>query len=153
MPLVVYLSREEVPSNIHVIDKNDIFFNGYTNLGESKFEKEVLQQIDKATRSSNVTFIGRTKELGNLNKEHLSTGTKTLLNIYNYPNMCFNVIECGDNALEFLCDINDGMILWEQPFINVERDDETCNIECRGRKFTNICDFLDYDWGDDYDEN
>jgi hypothetical protein len=147
MALSVYLTREEVPNNIKIIDSNDAYFNGYTVIGNSDFENNVLSTIDKAKRTSELTFIGRTEKLGNLNKSCLSTGTKTLLNIYNNPDVCFNVDECGDNALEFLCDLNRGNILWEFPYINFERDKEDCCIICRGIHFSNMIDFMDYDWG------
>ena len=45
-----------------------------------------------------------------------------------------------------LCDISEGNILWETPFINFIRDNETCDIQCRGRHFPNIIDFMDYEW-------
>ncbi len=41
----------------------------------------------------------------------LSTGSKILLNIYRYPELCFNVMECGDNALELLAGIKKDNIL------------------------------------------
>ena len=44
MSLNVYLTREEIPNNMVVIDSNDIYFNGYTNIGTSEFEKSVLKK-------------------------------------------------------------------------------------------------------------
>ncbi len=41
----------------------------------------------------------------------LSTGSKILLNLYRYPELCFNVMECGDNALELLAGIKKDNIL------------------------------------------
>ena len=153
MALNVFLARTEIPDNMQLICENDAYFNGYTKIGDSKFERNVLNIIDKAKRVSDFKFTGRTEKLGNLNKSCLSTGTKTLVNIYNNTDDCFNVVECGDNALEFLCDLRNGNVLWEFPFINFERDDETCDILCRGRHFTNIVDFMDYDWEDNYVNN
>lgn len=146
MSLNVYLTRDEVPKNLAFIEVNDIYFNGYTKIGNSNFEANVLSAIDSASRVSDFIFKGRSEHLGGLDKSLLSTGTKTLLNIFNNPNACFSVVECGDNALEFLCDISEGNILWETPFINFIRDNETCDIQCRGRHFTNIIDFMDYEW-------
>lgn len=144
MSLNVYLTREEIPNNMVVIDSNDIYFNGYTNIGTSEFEKSVLKKIDNASRISDYKFLGRTEELGNFNKSCLSTGTKTLLNIYNNSDYCFNVLECGDNALEFLCDLKEGNILWEFPYFNIERESEYCDIQCRGKHFDNIVDFIEF---------
>ncbi|MDE7307768.1 MAG: DUF4869 domain-containing protein [Lachnospiraceae bacterium] len=59
-------------------------------------------KIDKAEYTTSLTFLERTNILGNLNKSMLSTETKTLLNIINHPDICFNVAECGNNALQFL---------------------------------------------------
>ena len=144
MALNIYLHRSEVPEGMNIICGNDVYFDGYTIIGDSEFEKEVLSAIDKAKRVSDTTFIGRTRKLGALDKSCLSTGTKTLLNIYNNPDKCFDVVGCGDNALEFLCDLRDGNILWEFPFMNFERDDETCDIIYRGTHFSNIVDFMDF---------
>lgn len=149
MSLVVYLSKGEVPKGMHYIEENDAYFNGFTTLSGTDFEKKVLKEIDKAeiVNEYSVIFIQH-REFGAFNIENLCTGTKTLLNVYRHPDRCFNVLECGDNALEFLCDIKEGHIVWEYPFINLLRDDETCDIECRGKHFTNIVEFLDYDWED-----
>ena len=146
MALQVYLSREEIPKGIRVIDYNDVYFNGYTNLGTSEFEEKVLKKIDQAKRTSDMTFLGRTERLGSLAKNCLSTGSKTLLNIYHYPELCFNVMECGDNALELLAGIKKGNILWEHPFVNLSRRVVPCSIECRGKYFSELGAFLHYDW-------
>ena len=146
MSLNVYLTREEVPSGMTIIDSSDIHFNAFGRLTNSEFEKNVLKEVDLAEYNSESTFIGRTKKLGGLFIDKLSTGTKTLLNIVSFPRMCFNVIECGRNSLEFLCDLHEGNVLWERPVLLPMRDDESCDIMCRGIHFTNIYDFLDYEW-------
>jgi hypothetical protein len=148
MALNVYLTKEEIPDGMTFINKNDIYFDGFTNLDNSDFVTNVLREVDEAEVTSELTFLGRTKKLGNLFKDHLSTGSKTLINIHAYPEICFNVVECGDNALEFLCDLHEGNIYWHLPFINFERDDESCDIQCRGRHFDNMIDFLEFDWED-----
>lgn len=50
MALNVYLTRDDVSPGIRIIDKNDIFFDGYTYLGISDFEIAVLKGIDEAKR-------------------------------------------------------------------------------------------------------
>lgn len=59
-------------------------------------------------------------------------------------------MECGNNALEFLCDIHVGNILWEEPVFFIERENEGCDILCRNLHFNNICDFVDYGWEDNF---
>ena len=46
MSLNVYLTRDEVPKNLAFIEVNDIYFNGYTKIGNSNFEANVLSAID-----------------------------------------------------------------------------------------------------------
>lgn len=43
--------------------------------------------------NSPATFIGRDPSLGALYKQHLSTGTKTLLNVLNHPDKCFDTMQ------------------------------------------------------------
>lgn len=81
MSLYVYTDRKEVPDGMLVVDDNDVFFNGHTLLDNSDFEKEVLKKIDKATYVSQRSFKGRSALFGDLDRNLLSTGTKTLLNI------------------------------------------------------------------------
>lgn len=144
MSLAVYLSRKEIPAGMPVVDRNDVYFNGYTTLGTSDFEQSVLLGVDQAVRISDYTFRGRTAALGALNKSCLSTGTKTLLNIYQNSDICFSLVECGDNALDYLGDLHDGNVLWEHPFFYLGRDDESCDIICRDRHFENLCDFMEW---------
>ena len=147
MALTVYLTREEVPSYLKIIDINDEFFDAFTRLTNTEFEKNLLDEIDKAKYASSSTFYGRTKQMGALNVRCLSTGTKTLLNIEKWGKSnkyCFNVIECGDNALEFICDLHSGSILFEHPYYIIMREDESCDIECRGIHFRDICEFIEW---------
>lgn len=111
MSLNIYTNKADIPSNIDFIDYNDIFFNGEL-LKNTELTKFILNKIDKAAYNSPTTFIGRDPDLGTIYKEHLSTGCKTLLNIVNNPDKCFDVIECGPNALKLLSFIKDGNILY-----------------------------------------
>lgn len=112
-----------------------------TLLSNTDVVSDILSVVDKAKYSSDLTFIGRTKELGALNKSMLSTGTKTLLNIINYPDRCFNVVECGNNALQFIPRLAEGHILWELPVV-VCRDRFECDIDYRGRHYVDFHEFL-----------
>lgn len=148
MCLTVYRDRSSVPSNVRIVDVNDSYFDARTLLKNTALEKEILKTIDKAECSSPLTFIGRDKRLGSLNKSCLSTGSKTLLNIISNPDVCFNVCECGNNALKFIPKMRSGIVLWKRPFILAD-DNEPCDIEIEGRHFTDLYSFLSYCY---YDE-
>lgn len=102
---------------------------------------DILKTVDSANYNSDLTFIGRTKELGALNKSMLSTGTKILLNIIYHPEVCFNVVECGNNALEFIPILKERHILWEMPVV-VCMSNQKCDIEYGGIHYTNFSNFL-----------
>lgn len=142
MCLTIYTQKEDIPSNIKFINYNDKFF-GSVQLSNDKLCQKIMNAVDNAQYSSPNTFIGRDKELGELNKEHLSTGCKTLLNIVNNPDMCFDVVECGQNALSLLCEIKEGHILWETPVLHY-RGNAKCNICIDEKYFDDFREFLKY---------
>lgn len=94
MSLQVY-NKTDPP--ISVIVDNDTYFDGHTELDSGDMCAGILKVIDKAVYNSPATFIGRDPSLG-----ALSTGTKTLLNISQHRDLCFDTIECGNNALTLL---------------------------------------------------
>lgn len=141
MSLRIYRSVDEVPEGIRVVMNNNLFFDARTLIRNDALVLDILKSIDKAVYNSELTFIGRTLELGALSKSMLSTGTKTLLNIISYPDKCFNVVECGNNALKFIPKLKQGHILWEMPVV-VCRDKPECDIEYRGIHYTDFHEFL-----------
>lgn len=143
MSLYVYTDRKEVPDGMLVVDDNDVFFNGHTLLDNSDFEKEVLKKIDKATYVSQRSFKGRSALFGDLDRNLLSTGTKTLLNIEKNKNECFNTVECGMNALSMIRLLTSGNVLIEHRCILYYGDEEDCDIVFNDKRFLNFYDFID----------
>lgn len=142
MSLNVYTNINDVPKDMKIVRCNDAFFN-CGELKKDEFTDNVLNEIDKANYNSNTTFIGRDKKLGAISMERLSTGCKTLLNIHYHPEICFDVIECGANALEMLAEIKNGNILWKLPILYPYKK-RKCDIEIDGKRFTTFADFLHY---------
>lgn len=142
MSLRIYTDKKEVPANTEVIGYNDKFFDGVL-LSNDEISSIVMNKIDHATYNSPTTFIGRDKSLGALNKEHLSTGCKTLLNIITNPDKCFDVVECGQNALALIPFIKEGNILWEVPILHY-RGNAKCDIIIHDKRFTDFRRFLSY---------
>lgn len=90
MSLQVY-NKTDPP--ISVIVDNDTYFDGHTELDSGDMCAGILKVIDKAVYNSPATFIGRDPSLGALYKQHLSTGTKTLLNVLNHPDKYFSTMQ------------------------------------------------------------
>lgn len=153
MSLTVYTSRDKVPNNIPVVNNNDVYFVGYSNIPNDTITSRILKEVDGAKRVSDTLFESKFVEGMSLSKDMLSTGAKTLLNITQHHNKCFSTIECGDNALMFLQHLTTGYALVEVccvPFV----DDPKCDIVVDGRLFTDFNEAVDCMFhGGYYDEN
>lgn len=144
MSLHVYTELTGKPTDIQFIDYNDIFFNSVA-LKDDAITRTILEVIDKAKYNSANTIIGRDPTLGALNKNCLSTGCKTLLNILYNPDKCFDLIECGTNVLELLPIIKNGNVYWRYPIVYFcNYDDVECDIETDNKHFDSFRDFLGY---------
>lgn len=126
--------------NIPFFDCNDLYFSGQI-LNDNDITRKVLKDIDNAEYNDVGTFIGRDASLGALNKEHLSTGCKTLVNIINNPDKCFSLAECGQNALQELSFITDGYVLWENQMLFM-LGDVACDLICDGQHYSSFKQFL-----------
>lgn len=141
MSLTIYSDRHRPPEGTHVITQNDVYFNGAVELSGSEIESTILSTIDKARYCSNKSFYGRSSDEIPVGKNQLSTGTKTLLNVINNPELCFDLRECGDNALELLPLITDGTVYWDMPFI-AYMGDANCDIIYNDKHYTDFYKFL-----------
>lgn len=140
MSLIIYYNRDSVPCEIQ--DINDSYFDIFTPLTDTSLTREILKTIDKAEYVNPEGFSGRSQPGVWLSREYLSTGTKTLLNVLSHPNVCFNVAECGTNALKKLVTFNRGMVYW--PRISLMGFTGKCDIEVDGTNFNNILDLRRY---------
>ena len=132
---MIYTNVEIIPKDLEVINDNDAYFSK-TLLDNSEFCRNVLDGIDKAEYNSGTTFISTVeKQFGAQYKENLSTGTKTLLNIYKHPDMCFNVVECGNNCWPYLLKLHKGIVLWKEPRPMLTEHFE-CDILMDGERFS-----------------
>ncbi len=144
MALYIYTDRAKVPEDMKIIDFNDSYFDVFTTIEDTQLVRTILAAVDKAEYHSNKSFIGRTKDLGALNKNMLSTGTKTLLNIIQHPDICFNTIECGANALQFLPLIKNGNVIWKVPVLPTIPDGSSSFILNHYMQFSNFYDLQTY---------
>jgi hypothetical protein len=141
MSLNIYRNIKDIPSGMNYIASNDLFFEAQGNIENSELSNEILMTIDNATFINGSAFKGRFGKDDLQPKSNLSTGTKTLFNILQNPDVCFNVAECGNNALEFMFKIQNGNILWEYPVVCL-KNDISCDILYNGQKYSRAFDFL-----------
>ena len=142
MSLHVYVNTKP-PSD--VVTDNDTYFDGHTELDPGERCAGVLRVIDKATYNSPATFIGRDTTLGALYKTHLSTGTKTLLNILNHPDKCFSTLECGYNAISYLLNFGQGSAFIPNTFIfSPGLTSNAIDVIWDGKHFAELSDLKKY---------
>lgn len=101
---------------ISVIVDNDTYFDGHTEL-----------------------------DSGDMYKQHLSTGTKTLLNVLNHPDKCFSTIECGYNAISYMLNFKQGNVYIPNTFIfSPGLTSDNIDIVWDGKHFTKLSELKRY---------
>lgn len=141
MSLNIYSRREDVPKGMKIVDCNDGYFLK-TLVTDSDFSRNVISVIDGGRYKDTDKFYSRDGE-DVVNLSNLSTGSKTLLNVYYNPDKCFNIIECGNNARCLLPQIKNGNILWEC-ISALPLEDTECDIVFDDKSFNSFFDFLKY---------
>ena len=142
MSLTVYTSRDKVPDHIHVVDNNDVYFIGYSDIPDDTVTSQILKDVDGVRRVSDNSFESKFAKGMSLSKDMLSTGAKTLLNITQHPNKCFSTIDCGQNALMCLKHLTTGYALVEICYVPCV-DDPKCDIVVDGKLFTDFNEAVD----------
>lgn len=142
--LTVYVRKDEVPEDLQIIVYNDAYFNNHTFIGNTPLERKILKSIDGAEYINSKVFKSRFVTEGNIPKKFLSTGSKTLINIINHPEICFITKECGNNALNFLPEISQkcsGSILMENWLFSCN-ENYACDFCYKGKKYQRIVEFI-----------
>lgn len=129
-----------------IVFDNNGFFDSRTSILNDDISRDVLSTVERGIFSTSTTFISR--DGFELDKSCLSTGTKTLLNIIQHPDICFDFSECGINALQFIPRIRNGIIIWRFPLIPY-RGKKDCDISYRGILYSNFSDFLNVIYKED----
>lgn len=107
--LKIYLSRGAIKEG--VITTNDAYFD--LHLSDIKFDSTVLKLIKNI---DGVDYAGKHAVYSKYHKgavvrvEELSTGCKTAINVYSFPQKVFYAGECGDNALYEIYGFNRGNV-------------------------------------------
>lgn len=115
--MITIFKKKRIPYEI--ISLNDMYFNKYTvNLLDDR-AKNVVAAIDDSELIDNYTMRSRFDNTL-LNTDKLSSGCKTVLNIMYNPDKVFDLRECGENALDFIYSLENGMVYCEYPMISFD---------------------------------
>ncbi|MCM1468162.1 MAG: DUF4869 domain-containing protein [Alistipes sp.] len=114
--ITIYKNKADIPKNVELIELNDLFFNQNIIERLDMRAQDIIRKIDGADlREDYKITSGINCELLNIDK--LSTGCKTALNIYYFPEKVFSLKECGDNALDEIYAYREGQVYSEYPII------------------------------------
>lgn len=105
--ITIYKNKKDIPQNKEYIELNDVFFNKNTVLVLDEHAEEIVEQIDGAKLDGKFKIKSKFNEV-TLDVDCLSTGCKTVLNVFYFPEKVFCMKECGDNALEVLYALENG---------------------------------------------
>jgi hypothetical protein len=115
--LEIYKNIKLIDPNTYVVG-NDSLFDLAVMPNESLVDdkvKEIMLSIDKAVYKPGMlmdTPFGKGASLS-----YLSTGCKTVINTYLFPQYCINASECGNNALLELLKLDKGSIyMYDCPY-------------------------------------
>lgn len=117
--ITIFKNKKDIPQEKEYIELNDIFFNQNTAGRLDERAVRLIETIDDSKLLSKYKIQSRFDDIA-LNTDKLSTGCKTVLNVFYYPDKVFCLKECGNNALEVLYDFDKGSVYSEYAMIPFE---------------------------------
>lgn len=129
--ITIFKNKKDIPQDKEYIELNDIFFNQNTAGKLDSRAAQFIENIDGSKLLSKYKIRSRFDDIA-LNIDQLSTGCKTVLNVFYYPNKVFCLKECGNNALEVLYGFEKGLVYSEYAMIPF--DIEKVEVQASGRK-------------------
>lgn len=118
MALNIYIGDYK-PDNLTYIHDVDSFFERM-RIKDNDFSRRVIMEIDMGNYIESDMFIdrfGRGLYIG-----CLSTSSKILLALNQYPNYLINATEIGSNAIDLILDIPDANVYFQHSYIEFNND-------------------------------
>lgn len=119
--LRIFKRKTDIPEDMELVVFNDSFFNRTTSRMVNEDAAAVIAAIDKANLKDKFRIVSRF-ENEVVNIDRLSTGCKTALNVFYFPDKVFSLKECGDNALDVIYGFHRGCVFCEYPVISFEME-------------------------------
>ena len=114
--MIKIYKKKAIPESLELIKINDQFFNKYTVEHLDERAADIIWGIDRS-KMIDKYFIESRFDGTKLNIDKLSTGCKTALNIMYNPDKIFDILECGENALEMIYALEQGNVYCDYPMI------------------------------------
>lgn len=118
-----------------LIDFNDGWFDMNTDSIDfsNKEIRKIIKNIDGVEYADDLRFFSKFKKNVQVDITELSTGCKTAINIYSFPDKIFNLAECGNNALEIIFNFKKGNG-YVQYYIHPRNINNKVNVVIPGKK-------------------
>lgn len=107
--ITIYKNKKDIPENMKYVELNDVFFNKNTAVKLDEYAEKIIKQIDDSKLVSKYKIESRFNGVI-LDVDQLSSGCKTVLNVFYFPDKVFCMKECGENALEILYNLEQGYV-------------------------------------------
>lgn len=154
MSLHVYLRKEDIPNGMPYVILNDAWFNENVRVENDTITERLLFQIDGARYADVGHFYPKIDPEGKVRFDYLSTGCKTALNVYNASDVCFDVRECGENAIAEILHLDHGNIYWGDWFVSYAGDNDEVDVIVDNMRFRQAHPLINYiikEWADPED--
>ncbi len=134
MALTLYIGSKQIESNI--VKLNDVWFqNHIKEIKYGKTEKAIVEYIDNVKYAKDGKFKSKFIKDTLIDSLELSTGCKTALNIFTFPEKVFNLAECGNNALQLIMHMKKGKAYIDYRFMTDKFDNEII-VYVNNKKYT-----------------
>ena len=117
--ITIFKQKNDIPEDLEYIELNDVFFNQHTASLLDENAVSLIQKIDHSEMISKYRMKSRFSDIA-LDIDCLSTGCKTILNVFYFPDRVFGLKECGNNALNIFYQLEKGYVYSEYALIPLE---------------------------------
>ena len=117
--ITIFKNKQDIPQNMEYIELNDLYFVQNTVSKIDERADKIIECIDGARLVSKYKISSGFNDVV-LDIDKLSSGCKTVLNVFYCPEKVFCLKECGNNALDLLYGFDKGYVCSEYAMIPLD---------------------------------
>lgn len=102
--LIFQKAKAKDPKTIRVDSRDFFSIEKKVEWFQDPFVQQIIREVDHAECEEG--FVLRNEEGVAIPPEYLSTGAKTAICVYEFPDLIFNATQMGDNALNFVLQLS-----------------------------------------------
>lgn len=102
--LIFQKAKAKDPKTVRVDSRDFFSIEKKVEWFQDPFVQQIIREVDHAECEEG--FVLRNEEGVAIPPEYLSTGAKTAICVYEFPDLIFNATQMGDNALNFVLQLS-----------------------------------------------